>query len=61
MATSAGKSRKIKTPAGTAARTPSIVQTARRLGRLIPAEELRLIPKDLSSRIDHYVYGAPKR
>jgi hypothetical protein len=40
---------------------PPIVGIARRLGRLIPDEELRLIPKDLSDQIDHYVYGAPKR
>jgi hypothetical protein len=33
---------------------------ARRLGRMIPEEELRRIPKDLSSQIDHYVYGSPK-
>jgi len=34
---------------------------AQRLGRMIPDEELRRIPKDLSSQIDHYVYGTPKR
>jgi len=28
---------------------------------MIPEEELRRIPKDLSSQIDHYVYGTPKR
>jgi hypothetical protein len=42
-------------------KTPSIVQIAQRLGRKIPVEELRLIPKDLSGQIDHYVYGSPKR
>ena len=42
-------------------KTPSIVKTAQRLGRLIPAEELRRIPKDLSDQIDHYLYGTPKR
>lgn len=40
---------------------PRIAQLARRLGRLIPEEELRRVPKDLSSQIDHYVYGTPKR
>jgi hypothetical protein len=34
---------------------------AQRLGRLIPDDELRQIPKDLSDQIDHYVYGSPKR
>jgi hypothetical protein len=28
---------------------------------MIPDEELRLLPKDLSDQIDHYVYGTPKR
>jgi hypothetical protein len=40
---------------------PRIARTARRLGRMIPAQELQRIPKDLSSQIDHYVYGSPKR
>jgi hypothetical protein len=40
---------------------PRIARTARRLGRMIPEQELRRIPKDLSSQIDHYVYGSPKR
>ncbi len=38
-----------------------IVRIAQRLGRMIPEEELRRIPKDLSSQVDHYVYGTPKR
>jgi hypothetical protein len=40
---------------------PKLVQIAQRLGRQIPARELRAIPKDLSDQIDHYVYGTPKR
>jgi hypothetical protein len=40
---------------------PRIVRVIERLGRMIPEEELRRIPKDLSSQVDHYVYGLPKR
>ena len=40
---------------------PRIARIAQRLGRMIPEEELRRIPKDLSSQVDHYVYGLPKR
>jgi hypothetical protein len=40
---------------------PRILRIARRLGRMIPDDELRRLPKDLSSQIDHYVYGTPKR
>ena len=40
---------------------PRIARIAERLGRMIPDEELRRIPKDLSSQVDHYVYGLPKR
>jgi len=40
---------------------PRIARIAGRLGRMIPEEELRNFPKDLSSQIDHYVYGTPKR
>jgi len=40
---------------------PRIARIAERLGRMIPEEELRRVPKDLSSQIDHYVYGTPKR
>jgi hypothetical protein len=47
-----------KKPSG---KTPRFVQIARNLGELIPQEELRRIPKDLSDQIDHYVYGTPKR
>jgi len=28
---------------------------------MIPKSELKAIPKDLSSQIDHYVYGTPKK
>jgi hypothetical protein len=40
---------------------PEIARIAQRLGRMIPEEELRNIPKDLSDQVDHYVYGTPKR
>jgi hypothetical protein len=46
---------------GASGKAPPIVQIARRLGRMIPDEELQLIPKDLSDQIDHYLYGTPKR
>ncbi|HEY6346494.1 MAG TPA: hypothetical protein VIY49_33805 [Bryobacteraceae bacterium] len=42
-------------------REPRILRIAARLGRMIPDDELRRLPKDLSSQIDHYVYGTPKR
>jgi hypothetical protein len=48
-------------PARRSAKMPRIAQIAQRLGRMIPEEELRRIPKDLSSQVDHYVYGLPKR
>jgi hypothetical protein len=40
---------------------PEIANIVQRLGRMIPEEELRRIPKDLSDQVDHYVYGTPKR
>ena len=40
---------------------PRIVKVAQRLGSMIPSSELKAIPKDLSSQIDHYVYGTPKK
>ena len=40
---------------------PRIVRVAERLGRKLPASELRSIPKDLSDQLDHYIYGTPKR
>lgn len=47
--------------AGKPPKMPRIARIAQRLGRMIPEEELRNFPKDLSSQIDHYVYGTPKR
>lgn len=47
--------------AGVSSKMPRIARIAQRLGRRIPDEELRRIPADLSSQIDHYVYGTPKR
>ena len=65
MARATGKTKSNKlTKRKTAAvsrKVPSIVRIAQRLGRMIPEDELRRIPKDLSSQIDHYVYGTPKR
>lgn len=46
---------------GASRKTPRIARNAQRVGRRIPDEELPRIPKDLSSRIDHYVYGTPKQ
>jgi hypothetical protein len=42
-------------------KSPPIAAVAQRLGRMIPDEELRLLPEDLSEQLDHYLYGAPKR
>jgi hypothetical protein len=65
MAGKNGKSRSAAPSARKAAqrkpKLPRIVRVIQRLGRMIPEEELRNIPKDLSSQIDHYVYGTPKR
>jgi|HubBroStandDraft_1064217.scaffolds.fasta_scaffold869608_1 hypothetical protein len=65
MARPAGKSKGHKPseaePGAAWRKTPNIVRNAQRLGRMIPNEELRLMPKDLSGQIDHYVYGTPKR
>jgi hypothetical protein len=65
MARLTGKSKGFKPsedePGDPSRKTPNIVKVAQRLGRMIPDEELRLIPKDLSGQIDHYVYGTPKR
>ena len=47
--------------AGHPKKQPRIVQIAERLGRRIPASELRSLPKDLSNQLDHYIYGTPKR
>jgi hypothetical protein len=48
-------------PAGRSPKVPRIARIIQRLGRMIPEEELRRIPKDLSGQVDHYVYGLPKR
>ena len=60
-----GKTRPTPSSGGKRARKspkmPRIARIAQRLGRMIPEEELRRIPKDLTDQIDHYVYGTPKR
>jgi len=65
MARAAGKTKNATQPvrkrAGSLPKMPRIARIAQRLGRMIPEEELRRIPKDLSSQVDHYVYGLPKR
>ena len=65
MARPTGKTNSAAQPAAKAKRAAPkvrrIVRIAQRLGRMIPEEELRRIPKDLSSQVDHYVYGTPKR
>ena len=65
MARLAGKAKSdtlsARKTAGTAPKMPRIARIVQRLGRMIPDEELRRFPKDLSSQIDHYVYGTPKR
>jgi hypothetical protein len=65
MARSAGKAKIIASSArkqdGTPGKMPHIARVAQRLGQMIPEGELRRFPKDLSSQIDHYVYGTPKR
>ena len=48
-------------PAQRSQSVPRIAKIAQRLGNMIPKSELKAIPKDLSSQIDHYVYGTPKR
>jgi len=50
-----------KRPAAKHPKPPRIARILERLGRMIPEEELRRIPKDLSSQVDHYVYGTPKK
>jgi hypothetical protein len=65
MARPTGKTKSVVEPAEKPKRgSPKmlrIVRIAQRLGSMIPEEELRRIPKDLSSQVDHYVYGTPKR
>ena len=48
-------------PARRSGSMPRIAKIALRLGNMIPESELKAIPKDLSSQIDHYVYGTPKK
>lgn len=65
MARSAGKTKTValsgRKQDGVSAKVPRIARVAQRLGRMIPEAELRQFPKDLSSQVDHYVYGTPKR
>jgi len=65
MATASGKKNGVATPGARPARrsqsVPRIAKIAQRLGSVIPTSELKAIPKDLSSQIDHYVYGTPKK
>jgi hypothetical protein len=65
MARIAGKPKKVAVSGDAkpdaSRKSPPIADVAQRLGRMIPNEELRLIPEDLSEQIDHYLYGAPKR
>ena len=49
------------TPPDSSRKMPRIARIAQNLGRMIPDVELLRIPKDLSSQIDHYVYGTPKK
>jgi hypothetical protein len=61
MARATGKTKNATKRAARAPKQPRIVEIAQRLGRMIPEEELKRIPKDLSSQVDHYVYGWPKK
>jgi hypothetical protein len=65
MARSAGKTKITASSArkqdGTPGKMPRIARVAQRLGRMIPEGELQQFPKDLSTQIDHYIYGTPKR
>jgi hypothetical protein len=65
MATTSGKKNGIPTPGARRVRrfqsVPRIAKIARRLGGMIPKNELEAMPGDLSSQIDHYVYGTPKK
>jgi hypothetical protein len=65
MARSAGKTKTValsgRKQVGTSRKIPRIARVAQRLGRMIPEGELRQFPKDLSSQVDYYVYGTPKR
>jgi hypothetical protein len=65
VATTSGKKNGIATPGTRPARRsqsmPPIAKIAQRLGNMIPKSELKAMPGDLSSQIDHYVYGTPKK
>jgi hypothetical protein len=65
MATTSGKKNGIAIrgtrPVRRCQSVPRIAKIAQRLGSMIPTSELKAIPKDLSSQIDHYVYGTPKK
>jgi hypothetical protein len=65
MATTRGRKNGIATPGTRPARrshsVARIAKIAQRLGSMIPSSELKAIPEDLSSQIDHYVYGTPKK
>jgi hypothetical protein len=63
MARSTGKTKTVASSGGkrvgASRKMPRIARIAQRLGRMIPDEEVRQVPSDLSSQIDHYVYGMP--
>ena len=65
MASTSGKKNGIATSGARPDRlsrgVPRIAKIAQRLGSMIPKSELKAIPKDLSSQINHYVYGTPKK
>jgi hypothetical protein len=65
MATTSGKKNGVAAPGARPVRrsqsVPRIARIAQRLGNMIPKSELKAISKDLSSQIDHYVYGTPKK
>jgi hypothetical protein len=65
MATTSGTKNGVATPGARPVRRsqsmPRIAKIAQRLGSMIPTSERKAMPKDLSSQIDHYVYGTPKK
>jgi hypothetical protein len=65
MAATSGRKNGIAIPGTRPARrsqsVPRIAKIAQRLGSMIPKSELKAMPVDLSSQIDHYVYGTPKK
>ena len=40
---------------------PHYLVVAEEIANHAPEEELRKIPSDLTSQLDHYLYGTPKR